>query len=83
MAKKKSKQRRVENRFIVIETPKDKKDEEGQKRLTEARRALEAEGFRVVRSAGLRDEGGRAYDVQTGKLPSEKNYILVGERPLS
>jgi len=57
----------VESRYIVIAAPYGKKDTEGQKRITWARDDLERDGFRVT---------------SAGKLPSGRNYMIEGQRPL-
>lgn len=82
MAKRKKAQKRVSNTFVVVTAPEGKKDEKGQKALSEARRGIEKDGYRVVKSAVVEDEHGRTHTVFAGKLPSENNLLLIGEKPL-
>lgn len=82
MAKKKKQPKRVSNSFVVISSPEGNKDEKGQKAMTEARSRLEADGYRLVKSAVIEDEFGHSHSVMSGKLPSGRNFLLIGEKPL-
>ena len=81
MAKKKKREKRVSNTFVLVTASEGKKDEEGQKRLTEAQAGIVKSGFRLVKTAEVEDEFGRRSTVYSGKTDAG-NFLLIGEKPL-